>query len=481
MAAENKIYPPFHADNVAMQDDLKFCFEDTSEATHYKLRDVQDSNVTRGIFLSSHPVPCLQGPFPMPIGLSCLGVTFFDFTAYTHECSMSCEVWLPKLAGNFETKHERKHEVSKCDQILVGPSSTLNGNIVYCCSVGKCCIGCPCSLCTSPRESTCSKACLSLPCYKCETQCTDHKVGMPRTFNESKHLFTVVTKNAKANRNEKTIDLPKKNCIFVKYANIPKNCKNCPRDLQDHEVFHKVIHSRCKFCRFQISRLKDSVSIADIRETRNLLNLVEDDTCSICHKIFNRKYDRIVHEETAHCPVKVKCDVCERTFQSEKTKAKHMMVYHSNDLSIFECDVCGETVSTNDILIRHKKTVHQENSFCCKQCGLKFSRENYLKRHKSEVHGLISTINLNFASAKFQEFRRFKCEECGKAFTRKETMMRHKSIFHATKGPEALFKCKYCEKGFGRIDSLKRHQVNCKSSPTVISKLLVEELLNNIL
>ena len=138
-------------------------------------------------------------------------------------------------------------------------------------------------------------------------------------------------------------------------------------------------------------------------------------------------------------------------------------------------------MSTNDILIRHKKTVHQENSFCCKQCGLKFSRENYLKRHKSEVHGLISTINLNFASAKFQEFRRFKCEECGKAFTRKETMMRHKSIFHATKGPEALFKCKYCEKGFGRIDSLKRHQVNCKSSPTVISKLLVEELLNNIL
>ena len=289
-----------------------------------------------------------------------------------------------------------------------------------------------------------------------------------------------MTKNAKANRSDKTIDLPKKNCIFVKYADIPKNCKNCVRDFKDHEVFHKVIHSTCKFCRFQISRLKDSVSFTDIRETRNLMDLVEDDTCSICFKIFNRKYDRIIHEETAHGPVKVNCDVCKRPFQSEKTKAKHMMV-HTKDISIFKCDICGETVSTNDILIRHKKTVHQENCFSCKQCGLTFSRENYLKRHKSEVHGLISTVNLNFASVELQEFRRFKCEECGKAFTRKETMMRHKSMFHATMGPESLFKCEYCEKGFGRIESLKRHQVNYKSNPTVLCKLLVEELFKSIL
>ena len=303
---------------------------------------------------------------------------------------------------------------------------------------------------------------------------------MPRTFNESENLFTIVTKNAKANRSDKTIDLPKKNCIFVKHADIPKNCKNCLRDFQDHEVFHKVIHSTCKFCRFQISRLKDSVSFTDIRETRNLMDLVEDDTCSICFKIFNRKYDRIIHEETAHGPVKVNCDVCKRPFQSEKTKAKHMMV-HTKDISIFKCDICGETVSTNDILIRHKKTVHQENCFSCKQCGLTFSRENYLKRHKSEVHGLISTVNLSFASVELQEFRRFKCEECGKAFTRKETMMRHKSMFHATMGPESLFKCEYCEKGFGRIESLKRHQVNYKSNPTVLCKLLVEELFKSIL
>ena len=143
--------------------------------------------------------------------------------------------------------------------------------------------------------------------------------------------------------------------------------------------------------------------------------------------------------------------------------------------------ICSETVSTNDILLRHMKTVHQEKTFLCTECGMKFSRENHLTRLKSEVHGLISNINLDFASAKFQEFRRFKCNECGKAFTRDETMIRHKSIVHATMNPEVMFKCKYCDKGFGRIDSVKRHQVNCKSSPTLISKSLVEELLKKIL
>ena len=133
------------------------------------------------------------------------------------------------------------------------------------------------------------------------------------------------------------------------------------------------------------------------------------------------------------------------------------------------------------MLLRHKKTVHQAKTFLCTQCGMKFARENHLNRHKSEVHGLISNMNLDFAFAKFQEFRRFKCDECGKAFTREETKERHKSIVHTTMNTAVIFNCKYCDKGFGRIDSVKRHQVNCKSSPTLIYKSLVQELLNKIL
>ena len=60
---------------------------------------------------------------------------------------------------------------------------------------------------------------------------------------------------------------------------------------------------------------------------------------------------------------------------------------------------------------------------------------------------------------------------------------RHKSIVHATMNPAVTFKCKYCDedKGFGRIDSVERHQVNCKRSFLLISKSLIEELLESVL
>ena len=113
-------------------------------------------------------------------------------------------------------------------------------------------------------------------------------------------------------------------------------------------------------------------------------------------------------------------------------------------------------------MVYHNNTISIFKSFSCTQCGMKFSRENHLNRQKSEVHRLISNINLDFASAKFEEFRRFKCDECGKAFTREETKTRHKSIVHATMNPAVMFKCKYCDKRFGRIDSMKRHQAIAK-------------------
>ena len=334
---------------------------------------------------------------------------------------------------------------------------------------------CPYHLCTNPRSSICSKACFDDPCDECEEHCIKHSVGIPRTFNENENIFTIVTRKAAANRNSKTINLPKQNCIFIKYANIPKNCQVCQVDLKDHKVFH----FRCKFCRFQFVRIKDSVSITNVREKRKLLKQTEDDTCSVCFKIFNRKADRIIHEKTVHSSEKLKCDVCDRAFQSEKTLAKHTKVYHSDTISEYQCDACGKSVSTQDILNRHKKTVHQEKFFSCEECGLKCSRENHLNRHMSEVHGIVRNINLDFASAEFQKFKRFKCAECGKAFTRKETMRRHKSTVHS-ESSEVLIKCRYCDKAFGRIDSGKRHEVVCKNSPMYISQSLVEGLLDKI-
>ena len=281
-----------------------------------------------------------------------------------------------------------------------------------------------------PSNSSCSISCLDDPCMECTKQCKEHKIGMTRNFDETEHVFTLVAKGVTTDITEKTIYWPKNGCILVKFANISKSCEECTTDLRDHEVFHKVFHFRCKFCRFQFRSIEDSVTVIGFKRTKKNLLMKEEETCSFCFKIFNRKADRTIHEKTAHCLEKPKCDICGRTLQSELTLAKHKKMYHMEIIDVFECDECGKTMSTQEILNRHKKTVHMTGFHSCEMCGLQVSRKNHLKRHMSEVHKMVSNINLDFASADFRKTRRFKCDVCEKAFTREETLKRHKTLFH---------------------------------------------------
>ena len=199
--------------------------------------------------------------------------------------------------------------------------------------------------------------------------------------------------------------------------------------------------------------------------------------CSFCFKNFNRKVDRIIHKKDAHLSEKLKCEICGRALQSELTLAKHVKTYHAEPILVFECDECGNAVSTKEILDRHKKTVHRKESINCEECGMQVTRENHMNRHLSEVHGVIKNVNLDFAPADLQKFKRFQCDICRKAFTRKETLKRHKSSVH---NETSEICCKYCDKTFGRPDNARRHEAACIRSPLSIAKSIVEEMLDSI-
>ena len=154
-----------------------------------------------------------------------------------------------------------------------------------------------------------------------------------------------------------------------------------------------------------------------------------------------------------------------------------MKTYHAEPILVFECEECGKAVSTKEILDRHKKTVHRKESITCEECGMQVSRENHMNRHLSEVHGAVKNVNLDFAPADLQKFKRFQCDICRKAFTRKETLKRHKLSVHNE--TSEIF-CKYCDKTFGRPDNARRHEAACIRSPLSIAKSIVEEMLDSI-
>ena len=82
-----------------------------------------------------------------------------------------------------------------------------------------------------------------------------------------------------------------KNVKFKKYAHIPKSCQAGNKDLFDHQLYHKIFHSRCKFCRDDSCFIENCVTFTDIKttnkdvETEDMFFLLQ----SFCFKICKKK------------------------------------------------------------------------------------------------------------------------------------------------------------------------------------------------
>ena len=473
---ETKILPPHYLENVRVKEDLVH-FVAVTECTKFSLEEVKNDDEKRADFLSSHPSPCYQGPFLKPIGLQWLGDSFKTFTTFTHDRSIKCGVWTPKEQNGidiFYTKQEIPYDLFE----VLGPCSNGDGRIIYSCCFGKCQIGCVCYLCTAPRSTCRKRLCLESPCTKCELQCKKHSICITRMFKDTEDSFTIVSRIAPFVTEHKKEFSAKSDRIFLKYAGIPKNCEVCTTDLRDHELYHKTLHFRCKFCRFQFRSIKNAINERDVMLNTRKLHSRDEETCSLCLKVFTKKTARIMHEKYAHALEKFQCSVCSRFLQTKQGLEKHIENFHTPTLSIFECDKCNKIVSTKEILSRHKKTVHGSAKTSCEFCGLKFSRYNHFMRHLTEVHGRETRKNLDFVSAELMTSKPFKCDICGKGFARYENLRRHNAHVHE-KSVGLTCTCKYCGQNFLRQDNLKRHEKTCRDSPKNKAKSIVDNLIED--
>lgn len=90
---------------------------------------------------------------------------------------------------------------------------------------------------------------------------------------------------------------------------------------------------------------------------------------------------------------------------------------------IFNCDICGKSFSTKQILQRHRIALHDHNKdFKCDQCNMWFSSSNNheLIKHTNEVHN---------------GFKKFICdfEGCNKEFSRRDALKRHRQTHETHK------------------------------------------------
>ena len=426
--------------------------------------------------LKLHPCPRYCGPFTglindqwehaafnLMIHSSDKDKKFQYFLTFTHSDAQKCGTWT--FDKNETTSIDYpKFMVNAKQTKLYGPASTMSKTIVYPCEYGKCCIHCPCKLCTS-HDRPCTIFCAKSPCKECDQQCKEHKIELDRTFSES-DSFTIPFYYDTLDDEARTEEYPHSFIIYqldwscdpkshlIKYAGIPRNCLTCHGDLLDHETHHSVLHYRCKFCRKYLRLLRgDPVNPINLLKEKKKMERDDSYTCAFCYKYFTQTSIRKYHERTEHNLVEkpFKCDKCPRSFASQIGLSHHQMT-HSDTPKKYSCQTCNKTFTAESTLKRHIKSVHGNNiKLQCELCEKSFTRADNLTRHIHEAH-LEPSVNIQYAC---QFAKPFKCDFCASSFKRKEKLNSHLWSSHAVE--TEIFQCEFCLKNFSTMKNKGRH------------------------
>ncbi|XP_068607050.1 zinc finger protein Aiolos-like [Brachionichthys hirsutus] len=105
------------------------------------------------------------------------------------------------------------------------------------------------------------------------------------------------------------------------------------------------------------------------------------------------------------------------------------------------CDICGLSCVSINVLLVHKRSHTGERPFHCAQCGASFTQKGNLLRH----------IKLHSGE------KPFKCPMCSYACRRRDALSGHLRT-HSVEKP---FKCSHCSRSYKQRSSLEEHRERC--------------------
>ncbi|XP_071032735.1 zinc finger protein Aiolos-like [Oncorhynchus clarkii lewisi] len=105
------------------------------------------------------------------------------------------------------------------------------------------------------------------------------------------------------------------------------------------------------------------------------------------------------------------------------------------------CDICGLSCVSINVLLVHKRSHTGERPFHCSQCGASFTQKGNLLRH----------IKLHSGE------KPFKCPMCSYACRRRDALSGHLRT-HSIEKP---YKCNHCGRSYKQRSSLEEHRERC--------------------
>ncbi|XP_033830496.2 zinc finger protein Aiolos-like [Periophthalmus magnuspinnatus] len=114
---------------------------------------------------------------------------------------------------------------------------------------------------------------------------------------------------------------------------------------------------------------------------------------------------------------------------------------HASSQGKLNCDICGLSCVSINVLLVHKRSHTGERPFHCPQCGASFTQKGNLLRH----------IKLHSGE------KPFKCPMCSYACRRRDALSGHLRT-HSVEKP---FKCNHCSRSYKQRSSLEEHRDRC--------------------
>ena len=216
---------------------------------------------------------------------------------------------------------------------------------------------------------------------------------------------------------------------------------------------HKTRCPMCRYtCKFTLFRkhlgLKHGVEVS-----KNVKLVVGKESPEPKEKRLNLRQKFFPHLK-GNDSVLVKCPFCDETLPVGAL-GRHQYGKHR---SYYECRLCPETFSSENIKRAHMVSVHgwkrSYKKHPCNLCGKMFDFPTQVKQHVKIEH---------------EKQRNFLCDFCGESFRRKQILNKHRNAIHLNL---KSFQCKICNK-------LYKDSSSCKNHIKKVHKVEVKGRLNN--
>ncbi|XP_048258683.1 uncharacterized protein LOC124137725 [Haliotis rufescens] len=298
---------------------------------------------------------------------------------------------------------------------------------------------------------------------------------------------------------EETKSAHGESCQKGKQTDSESKLQRCPQchytsrdfvDVSDHIISeHDVERLRCDVCERVFSQHKAmdihlSLKHGPRQRTSSQFEkpLTKCPLCSVDEGNFQALSSHLMSEH--HVTNPLRCDVCERVFDSDSHLESHLNSHHGpfeEGLISNRCSECGLVCKSKTSLIQHQVYIHRKKfkksrqSACleCKTCYFIAKTVEEIREHRLQHKlGVLeckecnmtfnSTSNLQFhMQLHHKKSHTASCDICGKVFKHKRYLIGHRKRHFGTKN----FNCNECGKAFYEKCTLKAHeQIHLESS-----------------